>query len=38
MKKFWLTALTLLLAVAMAFGMVACGDKTDETGGGTSDV
>ena len=39
MKKFWLAALSLLLVVAMAFGIVACGDKGDDgTGGGTSDV
>lgn len=33
MKKFWLTALTLLLAVAMTFGMVACGGKDDDDKG-----
>lgn len=40
MKKFWLTALTILLAVAMTFGLVACGGKdgNDDQGSGSGDI
>lgn len=33
MKKFWLTALSVMLAAVMAFGLIACNDDPPETGG-----